>query len=69
MKASGPMRLKLKYCKLLSSFAFKFNLRRYTPAGARSSPGTARAAAAFIAAAAARQPMVGRCTLTLSNPM
>jgi len=28
-KAPGTIRLKLKYDKLLSSFAFKFNLRRY----------------------------------------
>jgi len=28
LKASGTKRLKLKHCKLLSSFAFKFNLRR-----------------------------------------
>ena len=30
LKAPGTMRLKLKYGKLLSSFAFRFNLRRYT---------------------------------------
>jgi len=30
LKASGTMRLKLKYVKLLSSFAFKSNLRRYS---------------------------------------
>ena len=29
LKALGTMRLKLKYGKLLSSFAFKSNLRRY----------------------------------------
>ena len=29
-KAPGTKRLKLEYDKLLSSFAFKFNLRRYT---------------------------------------
>jgi len=29
-KSPGTKRLKLKYHKLLSSFAFKFNLRRYT---------------------------------------
>jgi len=31
LKAPGTKRLKLKYDNLLSSFAFKFNLRRYTP--------------------------------------
>ena len=30
LKAPGPKRLKLRYDNLLSSFAFKFNLRRYT---------------------------------------
>ena len=30
LKAPGNNCLKLKYDKLLSSFAFKFNLRRYT---------------------------------------
>ena len=29
-KASGTKRLKVKHVKLLSSFAFKSNLRRYT---------------------------------------
>ena len=29
LKAPGTKRLKLKYDGLLSSFAFKFNLRRY----------------------------------------
>ena len=29
LKAPGTKRLKLKYDKVLSSFAFKFNLRRY----------------------------------------
>ena len=30
LKAPGSNRLKLKYDQLVSSFAFKFNLRRYT---------------------------------------
>ena len=30
LKAPGSKRLKLKYDELLSSFAFNFNLRRYT---------------------------------------
>jgi len=30
LKAPGTMRLKLEYGKLLSNFAFKFNLRRYS---------------------------------------
>jgi len=32
-KAPGPQRLKLEFDVLLSSFAFKFNLRRYTSVG------------------------------------
>ena len=31
MKAPGTKRLNLKYDELLSSFTFKFNLRRYNP--------------------------------------
>jgi hypothetical protein len=30
LKAPGSKRLKLQYGRLLSSFAFKFNLRRYS---------------------------------------
>jgi hypothetical protein len=30
LKAPGTKRLKLKYDELVSNFAFKFNLRRYT---------------------------------------
>jgi hypothetical protein len=32
LKASGPKRSKLKYDRLLSTFAFDFNLRRYATA-------------------------------------
>jgi hypothetical protein len=32
LKAPGPQRLKLKFDGLLSNFAFKFNMRRYTKA-------------------------------------
>jgi len=34
MKAPGTQALKLQYHKLLSTFAFKFNLRRYSKVGA-----------------------------------
>ena len=51
-------RLKLNCDALLSSSAFKFNLRRYTAACAS----TAAAATAAVAAVA------GRCRLTLSDP-
>ena len=33
LKASGTKRLTLKYDELLSNFAFKYNLRRYTVLG------------------------------------
>jgi len=36
LKAPGTKFLKLKYYELLSNVAFKFNLRRYTPAAAAS---------------------------------
>ena len=35
LKAPGPEYLKLEYDKLLSTFAFKFNLRRFTKARTR----------------------------------
>ena len=57
-------RLQLKYAKLLSSFAFKFNLRRYNMVslveGNEHDP-TGKASVQGVV-------MVGRCTLTLSNP-
>jgi hypothetical protein len=61
----------LEYHKLLSIFAFKFNLRRYAVAALaavslllelNAIAGTAAAAAATAAAE------VGRCRLPLSNP-
>jgi len=36
--APGTKRLKLEYDELLSSFAFKFNLRRYNKASPRIKP-------------------------------
>jgi hypothetical protein len=49
LKAPGTKRLKLKYYSLPSSFAFKFNLRRYTKVEAHKT---------------LRDATVGRCTLT-----
>ena len=43
LKPPGTNRLKLKCDILLSNFAFKFNLRRYTKAAARPPPGRAAA--------------------------
>ena len=42
LKAPGTKRLKLKYNKLLSSLAFKFNLRRYSTASPCAGPTTGR---------------------------
>ena len=47
LKAPGTKRLKLKYNKLLSSFAFKINLRRFTLAHGRAEGGDMPAAAAL----------------------
>ena len=55
LKAPGPQHLKLEYDKLLSAFAFKFNLRRITESAAEPSAASESAAE------------VGRCRLTLSN--
>jgi len=49
LNAPGTKRLKLKYDIMLSSFAFSFNLRRYTATGAAA----AAAAGSWRAAAAA----------------
>ena len=52
-------RLKLKHGGLLSSFAFKLNLRRYDMVIEDARPSSP----VFLWV-----PMVGRCRLTLSNP-
>ena len=53
LKAPGTKHLKLKYDKRLLSFAFKFNLRRYSQAQERE---------------LMKQYEVGRRRLTLSHP-
>jgi len=53
LKPPGTKRLKLKYEKVLSKFAFNFNLRHHTPAGQ-----TEAALDALFA-------LVGRCRLSL----
>jgi len=55
LKALGDKRLKLKYDELLSNFAFKFNLRRFTREKVFNGRG-------FLVA------VVRRCKLTLSKP-
>ena len=42
LKAGGYKRLKPKYVKLLSSFAFKFNLRRFSAVHCMSPEGRSR---------------------------
>jgi len=63
LKAPMTKYLKLEYDGLVSSFAFKFNLRRYNMAVARATLGAhGRIQRAHI------RYLVGRCRLTLSNP-
>jgi hypothetical protein len=54
LKPPGSQRGNLEHEKLLSNFAFNFNLCRYT----KATPAAAAASTAFL---------VGRCRLTLSN--
>jgi len=58
LKAPGTKRLKLDYDAPLSSFAFNFNLRRYTMKRGAHAP----------ARELAVKSMVRRCRLTLRNP-
>ena len=57
LKAPGTKPLKLKYGKLVSNFAFNFNLRRYI-----------KALTQHPAFDIKNPNKVGRCRLTLSNP-
>ena len=57
LKAPGTKCLKLKYDKLLSNFAFKFKLRRYTMVYDYT-----------LKVKYAALTKVGQCRLTLSNP-
>jgi hypothetical protein len=70
-KPPGTKRLKLKCGILLSTSAFKINLRRYTLGAAAEADAAAAHAAAAAAAAANSKPgpaaEVGRCRSTLSN--
>ena len=68
-KPTGTKRLKLQYDELLSNFAFKFNLRRYTAAAAADMTAAVAAKHALNVRDIARAlAVVGRCRLTLSNP-
>ena len=64
MKAPGTERLKLEYDKLLSSFAFKTNMRRY-----RVVNGAVSAHPHPTPAGRVSYYQVTRCSLTLSNPV
>jgi hypothetical protein len=57
LKPPGTKRVELKWDILLSSFAFKLNLRRYTWGGPRAQLERRRVEAE-----------AGRCSLTLSGP-
>jgi len=59
LKPPGPKRLKLKYDKVLSSFAFNFNLRRSILDAASGGP-TTQCRVVCVS--------VRRCRSTLSNP-
>ena len=62
LKAPGTKRLKLQYDEPLSSFAFKFNLRRYNQ-GFQDVLRILRGPQCL-----GRLHWVGRCRLTLWNP-
>jgi hypothetical protein len=64
LKPPRTERLKLKCDTLISTFAFKFNLRRYIQAALDLLLGCLVAALLLRH----RGAMVGRCRLTLSNP-
>jgi hypothetical protein len=60
LKAPGSKRLNLKQLKLLSCFAFNFNMRRYT---------VDRYDHSLFVAGNSLVIMVGMCRLTLSKPL
>ena len=79
LKALGTKRLKLKFHKLLSSFAIKFNWRRYRQVTRRVGMMTQvtvshggfpllRPRLLYAPAAGYHIAMVGQCRLILSNP-
>ena len=68
LKPHGTKHLKLKCDELLSSFAFKFNLRRYTVEGTE---GRIKLSVLFNTLGypgTLSSTLVGQCRLTLSNP-
>ena len=77
LKAPGTKRLKLKYDELLSSFAFNFNLRRYTMNDSRAKEARGKIKALLTANHAwcihhtmmAEDFKVRRCRLPVSNPV
>jgi len=71
LKAPGINRFKLNYDKLLSNFAFKINLRRYTKANVlvtKLEPAEVHSASSETGAQKGTD-MVGRCKLTVSKPV
>jgi hypothetical protein len=73
-KPPGTKRLKLRCEIMLSTSAFKFNLRRYTKGldvsahGGRSYTEFQTTVFKFKTASGMEHSMVGRCRLTPSNP-
>jgi len=67
LKPPGTKRLQLKCDVLLSTSAFKFNLRRYDK-DASSMPRRMSGPGANTMGGAIDTTLVGRCRLTLSNP-
>ena len=62
LKPPGTKRLRLEYDGLLSNFGFKFNLRRHTEAMKSD-------VVNFFYGMGVTEDKVGRCRLTLSNPL
>jgi hypothetical protein len=70
LKALVTKRLKLHHDEPSSNFAFKFNLRRYTEEFLKGVDMVSCLAPAVLRAVAAScEALVGRCRLTLSNPL
>ena len=63
----GTKRLKLRCDILVSTSAFKFDVRRYMKAAAAATAADLRSAE--LRSAPLAQPAVGRCRLTVSKPV
>ena len=68
LKAPGTKLLTLKHAKLLSSFAFSFNLRRYNEADPTNLETLLSLGVSHTNELDQAEATVRRCRLTLSNP-